>query len=124
MSLQQILTRMAKQVDMRWETDGQTITVMPDSPYLRSYRVDYVNMARDVSETVGIATQIIGGTVGGAGAAGGGANNSTLTMTSTSRGTTASIARANGVPSLAKISPGVTRLMIARSLPKSLDRSE
>jgi general secretion pathway protein D len=84
-TLKQILTRMSKQVDMRWETDGQTITVMPDTPYLRNYRVDYVNMSRDVSETVGIATQIIGGTVGGAGAAGGGANNSTLTMTSTSR---------------------------------------
>jgi general secretion pathway protein D len=84
-TLKQILTRMAKQVDMRWETDGQTLTVMPDTPYLHNYRVDYVNMSRDVSETVGIATQIIGGTVGGAGAAGGGANNSTLTITSTAR---------------------------------------
>ncbi len=84
-TLKQILTRMSRQVDMRWEMDGQTITVMPDSPYLHNYRVDYVNMTRDVSETVGIATQIIGGTVGGAGAAGGGANNSTLTITSTAR---------------------------------------
>jgi general secretion pathway protein D len=84
-TLKQILTRMSKQVDMRWETDGQTITVMPDSPYLRSYRVDYVNMSRDVSETVGIATQIIGGAVGGGAATGGGANNSTLTLTSTAR---------------------------------------
>ena len=84
-TLRQILTRMAKQVDMRWESEGATLTVMPDTPFLRNYRVDYVNMSRDVSETVGIATQIIGGTVGGAGAAGGGANNSTLTMTSTSR---------------------------------------
>jgi general secretion pathway protein D len=82
-TLKQILTRMSKQVDMRWETDGQTITVMPDSPYLRNYRVDYVNMSRDISETVGIATQIIGGQIGGA--SGGGANNSTLNITSTSR---------------------------------------
>jgi MSHA biogenesis protein MshL len=84
-TMKQILTRMSKQVDMRWEMDGQTLTVMPDTPFLRNYRVDYVNMARDVSETIGIATQIIGGTVGGAGAAGGGANNSTLTITSTAR---------------------------------------
>src|SRR3954468_9336199 len=28
-TLKQILTRMSKQVDMRWETDGQTLTVMP-----------------------------------------------------------------------------------------------
>ena len=84
-TLKQILTRIAKQVDMRWETEGQTITVMPDTPFLRNYRVDYVNLARDVSETVGIATQIIGGTVGGGAATGGGANNSTLTLTSTAR---------------------------------------
>jgi len=86
-TLKQILNRMAKQVDMRWEQDGQTITVMPDTPYLRNYRVDYVNMSRDVSETVGIATQVISGSIGGGasatggGAVSGGANNSTLQIT-------------------------------------------
>jgi general secretion pathway protein D len=85
-TLKQILTRMSKQVDMRWETDGQTITVMPDTPYLRNYRVDYVNMARDVTETVGIATQVISGAISGSAAAGGtGTNNSTLVISSTSR---------------------------------------
>ena len=86
-TLKQILNRIARQVDLRWEMEGQTITVMPDTPFLRNYRVDYVNLARDVSETIGIATQIISGTVGaGAGAAtGGGVNNSTLTVTGTSR---------------------------------------
>ncbi len=63
-TLKQILTRMARQVDMRWEQDGQTITVMPDTPYLRNYHIDYVNMTRDVSETVGISTQVISGSVG------------------------------------------------------------
>src|SRR3954470_23855770 len=82
-TLKQILNRMARQVDMRWEMEGQTITVMPDTPYLRNYRVDYVNLARDVTETVGIATQVIsGGAPGGASATGGsGVNNSTLTIT-------------------------------------------
>jgi general secretion pathway protein D len=85
-TLKQILTRMARQVDMRWEQDGPTITVMLDTPYLRNYRVDYVNMARDVSETVGIATQVISGGVAGATAQGAGsANNSTLTITNTSK---------------------------------------
>ncbi len=84
-TLKQILTRISKQVDMRWETDGQTITVMPDTPFLRIYRVDYVNMARDVTETVGIATQVISGVVAGSGASAGGGNNSTLTISSTSR---------------------------------------
>ncbi len=58
-TLKQILTRVARQVDVRWETDGQTITVMPDTPYLRTYRVDYVNMARDVSGTIGIQSQVV-----------------------------------------------------------------
>ena len=85
-SLKQILTRIAKQVDLRWEMEGQTITVMPDSPFLRTYRVDYVNMARDVTETVGIATQVISGVVAGSGASSAsGGNNSTLTINSTSR---------------------------------------
>lgn len=88
-TLKQILNRMAKQVDMRWETDGQTITVLRDTPFLRNYRVDYVNMSRDVSETVGIATQVISGSLTGSatGAAPtvGGSNNSTLTITSTAR---------------------------------------
>ena len=58
-TLKQILTRMSKQVDMRWETDGQTTTVMPDTPYLRTYKVDYVNMARDVSGTIGVQSQVV-----------------------------------------------------------------
>jgi len=89
-TLRQILTRMSKQVDMRWESDGTTITVMPDTPYLRNYHVDYVNMARDTAETVGIATQVISGGVGSTGSTGtsattGGANNSTLTITNVAR---------------------------------------
>src|SRR5437868_131451 len=86
-TLKQILDRMAKQVDMRWEQQGQTIIVMRDTPYLHTYRVDYVNMSRDVSETVGIATQVISGSIGGTaaatggGAVSGGANNSTLQIT-------------------------------------------
>src|SRR5258708_3857695 len=87
-TLKQILNRMARQIDMRWETDGQTITVMPDTPFLRNYRVDYVNMSRDVNETVGIATQVISGSVGTGGAAASGAgaaNNSTLSITNLSR---------------------------------------
>ncbi|HSN22024.1 MAG TPA: pilus (MSHA type) biogenesis protein MshL [Usitatibacter sp.] len=85
-TLKQILTRMARQVDMRWEEHGDTIAVMRDTPYLQNYHVDYVNMARDVNETVGIATQVISGSVAGATAQGAsGANNSTLTITNTSR---------------------------------------
>ena len=73
-TLRQILNRMARQVDMRWEMDGQTITVMPDTPYLRNYRVNYVNMSRDVSGTMGVQSQVVappGGTSSTAGYSGG-----------------------------------------------------
>ncbi|HZZ94647.1 MAG TPA: pilus (MSHA type) biogenesis protein MshL [Usitatibacter sp.] len=89
-TLKQILTRMARQVDMRWEQNGATISVMKDTPFLRTYHIDYVNMARDVTESVGIATQVISGTVGGTAGVtpsgtGSGNNNSTLTIASTAK---------------------------------------
>jgi general secretion pathway protein D len=85
-TLKQILTRMARQVDMRWEQHGETISVVRDTPYLQNYHIDYVNMSRDVSETVGIATQVISGSVGGSTAQGpSSANNSTLTITNSSK---------------------------------------
>ncbi|NJD87279.1 MAG: type II and III secretion system protein, partial [Betaproteobacteria bacterium] len=85
-TLKQILTRLSKQVDMRYEIESDTIHVMPDSPYLRNYRVDYVNMARETSETVSVATQILSGAVAGTtGASQSGDNNSTLRISNTSR---------------------------------------
>jgi MSHA type pilus biogenesis protein MshL len=57
-TLPQLLARIAKQVDMRYELDGPNLVVMPDSPFLRTYRVDYVNLSRDTSGSVSINTQI------------------------------------------------------------------
>lgn len=63
-TLPQLLTRIAKQVDMRFELDGPNLAVMPDSPFLKHYKVDYVNMARNVTGTVSANTQIATGTPG------------------------------------------------------------
>jgi len=57
-TLPQLLSRIAKQVDMRFELDGPNLAVMPDTPYLKNYKIDYVNMARDVTGTVSTNTQI------------------------------------------------------------------
>ncbi|MGC3963671.1 MAG: pilus (MSHA type) biogenesis protein MshL [Rhodocyclaceae bacterium] len=57
-TLPQLLERIARQVDMRFELDGKNLVVTPDTPFLRTYRVDYVNMARDTSSSVSVATQI------------------------------------------------------------------
>src|SRR5262245_27831544 len=58
-TLKQILTRIARQVDVRWESDGTTLTVMPDTPFLRNYKVDYVNMSRDVTGSIGVQSQVV-----------------------------------------------------------------
>lgn len=82
-TMPQLLSRISKQVDMRYELDGPNLIVRPDTPFLRNYRVDYVNMARDSSSTSSIATQI--STTGSAGgAAGAGSNNSTTSVSNTS----------------------------------------
>lgn len=88
-SLPQLLTRVAKQVDMRYEIEGPNLIVMRDTPYLKQYKVDYLNMSRDASSNVSIATQIAtAGTGAGAGAGGAssgtGNNNSTTSVTNKS----------------------------------------
>jgi MSHA type pilus biogenesis protein MshL len=60
-TLPQLLSRISKQVDMRFELDGPNLAVMPDSPFLKHYKVDYVNMARNVTGTVSTNTQIATG---------------------------------------------------------------
>ncbi len=84
-TLPQLLTRIAKQVDMRWELDGPNLAVMPDSPFLRLYKVDYVNMSRDTTGTVSVTTQLAtGGATPGTGTSpppptAGAASNNSLT---------------------------------------------
>jgi general secretion pathway protein D len=83
-TLPQLLNRIARQVDMRYELDGPNLVVMPDSPYLRIYKIDYVNMDRQTTGTVSVAGNIVSSTAGGgaggapAGGAGGTTNSSTV----------------------------------------------
>ena len=88
-TLPQLLTRIGKQVDMRYEIDGKNLTVLPDAPVWRNYKVDYVNMARSTNSSVNIATQIStagGGSnsasnpVGGTQGSGSGGNNNSTTL--------------------------------------------
>lgn len=74
-TLPQILDRIGRQVDMRWrldETNG--LMVEPDFPYLQTYRVDYVNVARESTTQFSVSTSIAA--IGSSGAAAGGTNNS------------------------------------------------
>lgn len=57
-TLPQILSRIAKQVDMRYELDNGNLIVMPDTPYLHHYKIDYVNMSRDSDGSISNTSQL------------------------------------------------------------------
>jgi len=79
-TLPQILKRISRQVSLHYFIDGPNLVVQRDLPFVRIYRIDYLNMARDTVSSVSIATQIAstGSTAGGeGGSSGGGSNSST-----------------------------------------------
>ena len=85
-TLPQILERMAKQVDMRYELENGNLDIMPDSPFLMHYQIDYVNMARDSDGAMSNAIYVgsaSSGTTTGTGSAG--SNNSLLAIKNVSR---------------------------------------
>lgn len=81
-TLPQILTRIAKQIDMRYELENGNLIVMPDSPYLRSYKIDYVNMTRDAESSINNAMQV--SNTGGS-ATGTGGSTSSIAIKNTSK---------------------------------------
>src|SRR6185436_15654075 len=84
-TLPQLLGRISKQVDMRYEMDGQTLSVTRDTPFLRIYRIDYVNMARDATSLANLSTNVSGsGASPGGGGGSGAQNNSTSVIKTTS----------------------------------------
>jgi general secretion pathway protein D len=85
-TLPQILNRISKQVDMRYELDNGNLMIMPDSPFLKTYKIDYVNITRDADGGISNSTQVGGGnTPGSAGSTGAAGNNSKLSIISTSK---------------------------------------
>jgi general secretion pathway protein D len=55
--------------------------VVPDTPYFKTYRVNYVNMSRDTASSIGVSGEISGSSVGGAGQSGGGQGTSSTSST-------------------------------------------
>ena len=78
-TLPQLLGRIARQVDLRWEIDGQTLIVMRDLPFLRAYKIDYLSAARNVTMK-STASTLFGGGTGAAGASGPAATGATATI--------------------------------------------
>jgi len=82
-----ILDRIARQANLRYEMNGRTVSIMPDSPYVKTYSVNYVNVARNTTSSVGVAAEIAstgGGSVGGAGSGNTTGNSSSTTVASQS----------------------------------------
>jgi general secretion pathway protein D len=87
-TLPAILERLAKQVDLTYKVENNVLSITPDHPVLRTYKIDYVNMSRDTKGFIGAAAEISStgqsATTGSGGtsvttSASGGANNSSRT---------------------------------------------
>ena len=83
-TLPQLLNRIARQIDMRFEMDGPNLMVMRDTPFLRSYRVDYISASRNVKMQSTASTQFSGGGTSG-GAGGGTGSSATIDVASNSQ---------------------------------------
>ncbi len=76
-TLPQILKRVSRQVSLRYFLDGPNLVVEKDRPFTRVYRIDYLNMSRETTSNVEVATQIASTGSTGDGGGGGGSNSST-----------------------------------------------
>jgi general secretion pathway protein D len=56
--LSKILDRLTELNNIRYEIDGNRLLVRVDSPYFKSYRIRYLNMARDTKTSIELSTEI------------------------------------------------------------------
>ena len=64
-TLPQILDRISKQVDMRYSMENGNLFVEADKPYLKTYKIDFINMSRTVKSSIYSSSQVGGGTTAG-----------------------------------------------------------
>jgi general secretion pathway protein D len=75
-TLPQILERITNQCDIRYQINEDHLFITADKPFLRSYRVDYLNLDRESSSTIRTSTGI---NTGLDNSSGGSENNSSET---------------------------------------------
>ena len=63
-TLPQILDRISKQVDMRYSIENGNLFVEADKPFLKTYKIDFINMSRTVSSKIYTSSQIGGSATG------------------------------------------------------------
>lgn len=72
-TLPAILDRISRQVNIRYKMEGDTLVVTPDTPYFKTYYVNYVNLSRNTTSNNSVSGQIsapVTGQGGGAQSAG------------------------------------------------------
>jgi len=77
-TLPQILDRISKQVDMRYSMENGNLFVEADKPFLKTYKIDFINMSRSVKSSVFTSSQIGGASTGTTA----GGNTASTTVTS------------------------------------------
>jgi len=78
-TLSQILNRIARQVSLRYEFDDNNLIISPDTAFVRSYNVGYLNLSRETLGTVTVSTQIASASSGESVEGGGGGGNTSTT---------------------------------------------
>lgn len=86
-TLPAILERISKQVDLTYKIQNNVLTVAPDQPVLRTYKVDYVNMSRDTDGYIGVDSQI-----------------SSVSQSTGANGSVSSISSGNGAANSSRVS--------------------
>ncbi len=80
-TLTEILDTVSKQVDMRYEINGKSLSITPDTPFLKLYRIDYPNIARNAQSSVSISTNVASTGSGTGSASGSNASDTTVKNT-------------------------------------------
>ncbi len=92
-TLPKILERLASQVAINYQLEGETLHVMADKPFLQMYEIDYLNMSRISTGNVVVSTEISStgaganteGNNSGGGSKGGNNSNTTVENSSDNR---------------------------------------
>ena len=86
-TLPAILERLARQVDLTYKMENGVLYIAPDSPVLKTYQINYVNMQRTTKGGISVANEIASSqaAISGAGNTGGGSNTSSTSVESESK---------------------------------------
>lgn len=57
-TLTDILDRLSEQLSLRYEVSGRNLLVLPDEPVLRQYRIDYLNVERNLKAKIGASSAV------------------------------------------------------------------